>query len=54
LAQLIRSVPAIANGGIAARLLENVMSRDPFVPVHRRERDVDRPPFSIDDCVELG
>jgi hypothetical protein len=54
LAEVIRIVPAIANEGFAARVLEKVKGHYHFVPVPRRERDVDRAPFGVDDCVELG
>jgi hypothetical protein len=54
LTEVIRIVPAIANEGFAARVLEKIKRHYHFVPVPRRERDVDRTPLGIDDCVELG
>jgi hypothetical protein len=35
-------------------VIEQLVGNDHFVPLPRRERDVDRATFGVDDGVELG
>lgn len=52
--ELVRVVARVANQGLSASVLKQLASRDHFVPLPLRERDVDRARFGVDDGMELG
>jgi len=50
----VRVVSGVADERFASGVFEQFIGRGHLVPQPRRERDVDRPPFRVDDGVELG
>ena len=53
MAKSIRVVASIADERAAASVGEQFVGNDHFVPLPRRERDVERAAFDVDDGVEL-
>ncbi len=54
LQEAIRVVAGIANERFAASVSKQLVGGDYFVPLPRRERDVEGPALGVDDGVELG
>jgi hypothetical protein len=54
LAKAVRVVAGVADERLALRMGKQLVGGDHFVPLPRRERDVERAPFDVDDGVELG
>ena len=52
--ELVGVVARVADEGLTASVVEQLLGGDHFVALARRERDVDRAAFGVDDGVELG
>ena len=53
-AKFVRVVAGVADQRIAPRVVEQLGRCDQFVSLARRQRDVERPPFRVDDRVDFG
>lgn len=53
-AELVRVVSGIADQRVAAGVVEELRRRDQFVALAWCQRDVERPPFRVDDRVDFG
>jgi hypothetical protein len=54
LTETVRVVTGICDERLAVGVGKELIGHHHFVPLPRRERDVDRPTFGVDDGVELG
>ena len=52
--EVIGVVAGVTDERVALRVIEQLEGRNHFVALSRRQRDVERPRFRVDDRVDLG
>jgi len=52
--EFVRVVPGVTDQRLPVRMIEQVRRGDQLVPLPRRQGNVERPPFRVDDDVQLG